>query len=145
MAAVQHKVSRRVLLGAAFALPALPRHLASDPGPSRSSLARETRWTPDQVGNDERWKEAHACFRTAEAALAAVKHREDDDLFDQALGAFNAALRRVLRCPAPDFAALALKIELTVDHEVATLIGGEACLVMLKHDARRLVGRSRVC
>lgn len=33
---------------------------------------------------------------------------------------------------------LAANIELVVDHEVATLAGGEPCLAVLKADARRL-------
>ncbi|HEV2746951.1 MAG TPA: hypothetical protein VGW34_06595 [Allosphingosinicella sp.] len=33
----------------------------------------------------------------------------------------DAALKRLLRTPAPDLPALALKIELAVDEEVATL------------------------
>jgi hypothetical protein len=144
MAAAQHKVSRRALLGAAFALPALPRHPGSDPVSSLASLAPPTSWIPDQVRDDGKWAEAFACLRSAEAALAAVKHGEDDDLFDGALGAFNAALRRLLRCPAPGLAALALKIELAVDHEIATLFGGEVCLVVLKQDARRLAGKEGI-
>ena len=50
----------------------------------------------------------------------------------------DAALKRLLRTPAPDLPALALKIELAVDEEVATLAGGERCLAVLKADGRRL-------
>ena len=60
------------------------------------------------------------------------------DRFGDHLGAFYAALRRLLRTPAPDIAALAMKIALAVDHEVGTLTGGERCLAALKADARRL-------
>jgi hypothetical protein len=42
--------------------------------------------------------------------------------------------------PAPDLPALALKIALAVDQDVATLSGGEACLAALKRDAARLCG-----
>jgi hypothetical protein len=49
-----------------------------------------------------------------------------------------AALRRLLRAPAPDLAALGRKIVLAVDHEVATLWRGEACMVAVKRDALRL-------
>jgi len=38
--------------------------------------------------------------------------------------------------------ALALKIDLTVDHEVAELTGGEACVAALKRDAARLCLRA---
>jgi hypothetical protein len=50
----------------------------------------------------------------------------------------DAALKRLLQTPAPDLPALALKIELAVDEEVATLAGGERCLAMLKADGWRL-------
>lgn len=46
----------------------------------------------------------------------------------------DGALKRLLRTPAPDLPALALKIELIVDEEVATLAGGEQCLAVLKAD-----------
>lgn len=52
-----------------------------------------------------------------------------------ALGSVRvSALKRLLRTPAPDLPALALKIELAVDEEVATLAGGERCLAVLKAD-----------
>jgi hypothetical protein len=53
----------------------------------------------------------------------------------------DAALKRLLRTPAPDLPALALKIELAVDEEVATLAGGERCLAVLKADGWRLAER----
>jgi hypothetical protein len=56
------------------------------------------------------------------------------------LGSTYTALRRLMRVRAPDVAALAVKIELAVDHEVGTLTGREACLATLKRDARRLAG-----
>jgi hypothetical protein len=52
----------------------------------------------------------------------------------------EAALKRLLRTSAPDLPALALKIELAVDEEVATLAGGERCLAALKADGWRLAG-----
>ena len=63
---------------------------------------------------------------------------ELDDRFGDHLGAFYAALGRLLRTPAPDVPALAAKIALVVDHEVGALTGGERCLAALKADARRL-------
>jgi hypothetical protein len=54
------------------------------------------------------------------------------------LDAMYAALRRLMRLRAPDLPALATKIVLAVDHEVATLTGGEACMGTLKRDALRL-------
>jgi hypothetical protein len=52
----------------------------------------------------------------------------------------EAALNRPLLAPAPDLRALALKIGLLVDQEVATLAGGERCLAVLKADGWRLAG-----
>jgi hypothetical protein len=61
-----------------------------------------------------------------------------DEAFSDRVVAFNRALRRLLRTPAPDLPALAHKIALTVDEDVATLEGCEPCLAALKADARRL-------
>jgi hypothetical protein len=51
------------------------------------------------------------------------------------------ALRGLLGTAAPDVGALAVKVELVVAHEVATLSGGEACLEAVRGDAWRLAGR----
>ena len=64
----------------------------------------------------------------------------DERLSDLAV-AYNDALRHLLRTPAPDLAGLALKVELAVDQDAATLAGGEACMAALKADARRLAAR----
>ena len=117
MAARDHRVSRRALLGAAVAM-ALPA-----PVPAESAA---------------RWTNALARFRQAEAAMRAAEGLPDEDRFDRCLDRCYAALRRLLRIPAPDVFALAAKIELVVDHEVGTLTGGERCLAVLKADARRL-------
>jgi hypothetical protein len=55
----------------------------------------------------------------------------------------DVALKHLLRTPAPDLPAFALKIELAVDEEVATLAGGERCKAVLKADGLRLAGGSR--
>jgi hypothetical protein len=49
-----------------------------------------------------------------------------------------ARLRRLLKAPAPDVAALAAKLDLVVEHEVGTLDGGEACVEAIRRDAHRL-------
>lgn len=168
MAAAEHKLSRRALLGAAFAVPALgadtlTRHpgLGSHqsstlmghlhPGSTFSLFppTPEGRWMPDRARHDEegdvgdsfavtKWDRALARFRRAEAALAAVAHTEDDNLYDRVLGRFNDALRRLLRSPAPNVAALAAKLGLAVRHLAWELTGGEACMAALLRDARRL-------
>jgi hypothetical protein len=55
------------------------------------------------------------------------------------LGEYIAALLRLMKVRAPDLRALALKIELAIDHEVGSLTVGEICLAALKRDVRRLM------
>jgi hypothetical protein len=50
-----------------------------------------------------------------------------------------AALRRLFRIPAPDLAALSLKLDLALADEAWELEGCEACLAVMAEDARRLV------
>lgn len=135
MAGRDHNYTRRAVLGAAFAVPALA-------GAGGSADAAPLAAT---------WNRALAAFRRAEAALDAVARETSgvvgvgpeqdasEERFGDCLCAFYAAMRRLLRAPAPDLDALAAKIALVVDHEVATLTGGERCLAALKADARRLV------
>lgn len=78
------------------------------------------------------------CRNCRAGSLAFADQGAQDDAFGDRLGAFYAALRRLLRTPAPDFEALTVKIVLAVDHEIGTLTGGERCLAALKADARRL-------
>ena len=130
----EHRVSRRVLLGAACvgALDVSARALpAASVQPLSPSFQR-------RLESRRRWDRAFALVRRAEAALLAAEGKADEALFDRRLGAFYRALRRLLRTPAPDLPALAIKIDLTIDHEVAELTGGHACLIALKQDARRL-------
>jgi hypothetical protein len=49
-----------------------------------------------------------------------------------------AALRRLFRIPAPDLAALALKLELAVADQALELEGCEECLSAMAEDSRRL-------
>jgi hypothetical protein len=127
MTVAEHNVSRRALLGAALALPA---GLGVDRLDVRPALLQR------QQGR--RWQLALAAFGKARADLDAASGDSDEDRFDNALGAFASTLRRLLRTPAPGLQALALKIELAVDHEVAILTGARPCLAVLKQDARRL-------
>ena len=140
MAAREHRVSRRVLLGAACAVP-LSRYPGLDPGPS-SLLSESASWIPGRARNDEKWPSAVASFRRAQAIIDAAVHEPDQRRYDALLDTFTTALRRLLRTPAPDLPALSLKIDLAVDHEIAELTGGEACMAALKRDARRLARRS---
>jgi hypothetical protein len=145
MAAGRHNLSRRAVLGvvagacASHPLAARGRLLATVPVPAAAAAGR--------------WTRALAAYRQAEARLAAFRRAES--LLPPAARAFPAcepleerfndlecprlaALRRLLRGPAPDLAALALKIELTIDDQAWELTGGERCLTALKDDARRL-------
>jgi len=59
---------------------------------------------------------------------------------DARLDALGPALLRLLKAPAPDLEALAVKIETIIAHEAYSTSGGEACLEHLCRDARRLAG-----
>jgi len=86
MTAREHKVSRRVLLGAACAIP-LIRHPGPDPGPTFSSLTSQNRGIPGRARNDgaaasfavTKYDRAFAAFRIAEAAVNAAAGEPDED------------------------------------------------------------------
>ena len=61
-----------------------------------------------------------------------------DERYNDHVGAVCRALRRLLSVPAPDLAALALKIAFTVDEQAWELDGAEEILARLKADSRRL-------
>ena len=162
MTAARHNPTRRALLGAAFGAPVL---LAA--GGSGAAGSERRRWDRALAALREAEAavaayrardylpahEIHAAIRgrwpipydfaadpearaAVSASLAGFQPFEDRL---NALGSVRAtALKRLLRTSAPDLPALALKIELTVDEEVATLAGGERCLAMLKADGWRL-------
>ncbi|HMG48684.1 MAG TPA: hypothetical protein VK614_14645 [Allosphingosinicella sp.] len=137
MAAREHRVSRRVLLGAACAVLSLaegPAH--PEPGRRIPSSAHT---------GHERWNRALTRFRRAQSIIDAAVHEPDQDRYDTLLDTFTAALRRLLRTPAPDLPALALKIELAIDQAAWESTGGEASMAALKRDARRLAARERIC
>ena len=163
MAAARHNPTRRALLGAAFVAPVILGRAGSAAGANRGRWERAlAAWQHSGAAvADYRTREylpaheAQAAIRcrwpipydfaadpearaAAGAALAAFQPFEDrlNALEDLRYG----ALKRLLRTPAPDLPALALKIELVVDQEVATLAGGERCLAVLKADGWRLAG-----
>jgi hypothetical protein len=129
MAAAQHKLSRRALLGAACAAPIL---VAS--GSRAGAALRES-------APDRRWTGALSRYRRAEAALEKVAHTEDDHLYDRHLGQLNNALRRLLRTPAPHLAAMAAKLDLLVEHQAWELTQGDLCMAALRRDAHQFAGR----
>lgn len=134
MAAREHRISRRVLLGAACAV------LSFAEGPAHPELRRRIPSSP-RAGVEE-WNRAVAAFRRAQAILDAALHEPDEDRYGDLVVAFNRALRRLLRTPAPDLSALSLKLDLAVAQSAWELTGGEACMAALKRDAQRLARRS---
>jgi hypothetical protein len=153
-------MSRRAVLGAAVGLPVSAPVLSSsfprkrEPettgGQSTFPAATGSAWIPDQVRDDDKWGELLAAYRAAEAEVRGFERATAGSSFEAAarlegvygdLGdAMYSALRRLLRAPAPDVAALAVKIELVVEHEVGTLEGGEDCFLAIRRDARWLAG-----
>lgn len=143
MAARDHKPSRRALLGAAVAIP-----FVSISGGGRGSDAGSR--IPDRVRDDGEWVKALADLRRAEEELRAFEARtagapdEEQEAveaeMDARLDALGPALLRLLAAPAPDLAALVVKIETIVAHEAFSTSGGEDCLEGLARDARRLAG-----
>ena len=136
-----------------------------DPGPSKPTPSRRARKGRkalrqaqgerggDEVASRSRWTRALAAYRRAEARLAAFRAEEAllpaaaraypacaplEERFGDLECARLAALRRLLRAPALDLPALALKIELTIDDQAWELTGAESSLAVLKADARRL-------
>ena len=135
MAGRDHNYTRQAVLGAAFAVPAFVDCASTGADPARVAA----------------WERAVAALRRAEAEMDAFCRGcrangglvfsdpwEMDARFDDHLGNFYEALRRLIGTPAPDFAALAAKIVLAVDYEVGALTGGDRCLAALKADVRWL-------
>ena len=162
MAAARHNPTRRALLGAAFGAPVLLAGGgggAARPGRRRWDRAlaalREAEAAVaayrarDYLPTHEihaairgRWPIPYDFAADPEAQAAVSASLAGFQPFEDRLNALgsvrDAALKRLLRTPAPDLPALALKIELAVDEEVATLAGGERCLAVLKADGWRL-------
>lgn len=161
MAAARNNLSRRAVLGAAFAVPAAlaPTEPARAPDRRRWDRAlaalrraeaeadsfRTRRMRPAERAYRAvraRWpwdydftadSDAHAMLVAARAVHEPVEERLND-LADAA----TAAMLRLLAIPAPDLPALATKIALAVDHAVAELDSGDRCLALLKADGLRL-------
>jgi hypothetical protein len=133
--------------------------LDSDPAEAGLRLAQAERAGRDRTLRLA-WDRALARFRRAEAALAECRAEQAalpaalrawphsqalDDRFGRLDDVRLAALRRLLRTPAPDLAALALKIDLTIDDQAWELTGAEALLDSLKADAGRLANGGQRC
>ena len=143
MAACQHKLSRRALLGAVCAAPALSRHPGLDPGSTFPAPPRQAECIPDQAFHDAaspvtNWDQALAHFRTAQAAVDAAGGEPDQDRYDALLDTATDALSALLALPAPGLAAVSAKLDLIVAHLAWELSGAEDCLEVLQLDVRRL-------
>jgi len=162
MAAARNNLSRRAVLGAAFAAPA--------------ALAATAEAKPARAPDRRRWDRAFAALRRAEAAaeaflvhrmqpadhayhavrdcwprnydfsadpeahaavtVALAVHEQLEEHLNDLAEVTTAAIMRLLGIPAPDLPALATKIALAVDHAVVENDGGDLCLALLKTDAR---------
>lgn len=143
MAVAQLNLSRRALLGAAFAAPVL----GAIQGPALSTLPAapagqggEGAAPPaaDPSRTVTLWDRAKARFQQADAALVALAGTPDEDLYDRAGTRHDRALVRLLRTPAPHAAALADKLDLLIAHQAWELRAADSCLAALSADARRL-------
>jgi hypothetical protein len=131
MAAGQLSLARRALL-AACAAPALaPAGALGRPGPASDAvvedLAAADLLCPDDPIEDA-WDYAVCHYRVCDAALEAVAHSEDEDLYDRLGARHNDALLALLHTPAPDVAALAMKIDLALDERSLEYFGDLAGL-----------------
>jgi hypothetical protein len=158
MVAARHNLSRRALLGAGVGA-CLRRGVWNGGLPAEAapaSAAATTSALPRCDGRSAacaRWARTLAAYRRAEARIAAFKAEEAllpaerrrwpacrpleqrfGDLDDRRF----AVLRRLFRIPAPDPAALALKLELAVAERAWELTGAEDCLAVIAADARQL-------
>jgi hypothetical protein len=105
-------------------------------GEALGPLHRAAHGPPPRAGED--WDAALAAFRGAadavageEKARAGASFEEAEagqERYDRLCGAMEEALLALLGCPAPDVAALGLKLELADAHEVWTMSGGEGVL-----------------
>jgi hypothetical protein len=100
---------------------------------------------------EKEWAEALAALQRAEGEIAAFKRAEPrgagfeaqwalDEAFGDLASAQNRALERLLGLPAPDPAALALKLALAVAEQAWELPEGEASMARIAEDAARLAG-----
>ena len=146
MAAAQHKLSRREVLAGACAGAAipLPRHSDLVSGSNSPPALPPQDWTPDRVRGDERakrWQRALARYERAEAEIEALRHSEDENLYDRAADRQLATLGGLLKAPAPDLASAAWKLELIVRHVAWELRYGDDAFSVLLADLRRFAAQ----
>jgi hypothetical protein len=89
---------------------------------------------------EARWGRALGRFRAADAAIGAARHSDDEALYDRLGDRHEAAMKRMLRTPAPDLGALAVKLETLFGEQAWEMRGGELLLAAVLRDARRFAG-----
>jgi len=96
--------------------------------------------SPAKAGEELAWASAVEAYEAAEAEVedAVGWPGEYEAEYGERLDALCDSLRRLWRTPAPDLGALALKIDLAIEHELGTLAGGATCLAAIQSDAQRL-------
>lgn len=163
MTAARHNPTRRALLGAAVFAPVLAAGGGGAAGAGRRRWGRALAALREaeaavaayrardylpahkiHAATRGRWPIPYDFAADPEARAAVSASLAEFQPFEDRLNALDiireTSLSRLLRTPAPDLPALALKIGLIVDEEVATFAGGERCLAVLKADGWRLAG-----
>jgi len=158
MADGQLKLSRRALLGAVCAAPVVsvvegPVVAASlspssrrRPGSPGDPLGALPEGDPGLRRDDDvaqsfvvtKWDRALARYRQADAALSAAARTPDEDAYNRLDDRHDRALARLLATPAPDVAALALKLDLTLYDRFVEFTADAAAMKAIKRDAHRL-------
>lgn len=146
MAAGRHNLSRRALLGVgvgACAVAGGGRGAAVQLAPVSGSASSACALS---------WDRAVAALRRAEARVAAFEAEERllpaerralagealEERFERLDKLRLAAVRRLLRLPAADLPALALKLEIAVAEQAWEDSGSADCLALIAADARRM-------
>ncbi|HYG28712.1 MAG TPA: hypothetical protein VD887_00700 [Allosphingosinicella sp.] len=115
---------------------------------SFDTRSRQARSLLRTNGTASAWGETLSAYRAAEAAVeeagrvCAVASPEEigaaEDAFGDRLEALYDQLRRLLVVPAPDVAALLVKVDAAFEHEIGTLAGTDASIAAVRGDVRRL-------
>lgn len=126
MAAGQLSLTRRALLAGACAAP-----LAGRGGDVVADGGREA------SDGEGRWRSALLRLSEAEALMIQADDTQDERLYDRLGARRDAALKALLRTPAPHLAALAFKLDLLIAEQAWEITGGELCLAALRRDAHR--------
>ncbi len=146
MAAGRHNLSRRALLGAGVGACAVAGGGRGAAVPISPDLERA------RSGSARSWDRAVAALRRAEARVAAFEAEERllpaeqrevaadalEERFERLDKLRLAAVRRLLRLPAADLPALALKLEIAVAEQAWEDSGSQDCLILIAADARRI-------